>query len=346
MSVRVDPEFVKQSFASKGFTLLDPYDRASAKMRYRCAHGHEQLVSWAHFRAVEKQKSGSYRCPQCSGYRHNTESVRAALAKEGYTLLNEYSGAHSLLKYRCPQKHEHQISWSSFQQGHRCAYCDGQIVTHADVDRHFASRGYKLLSRYENNTAPLSFLCPSGHTHRISWCAFNAGQSCARCAQKIMPTQDEIFEAFQKKGFTLLTFCKSSTQYLRYICPEGHMHCMTWNSFKNGMGCGKCSSRMFDKSKPAILYYVRIEAKGHSVYKIGVTNKTVSQRFRDEGVRPTSIKTWLFRNGATCLRAEKMLLKGGKSYAFSGPQLLNKTKNTEMFSLDILGLDPYQRDEK
>jgi hypothetical protein len=55
----VKPETVRAAFEARGFTQLSPYKRSTAKIKYRCSMGHENLTSWNLFR------TGSG-CPDCA----------------------------------------------------------------------------------------------------------------------------------------------------------------------------------------------------------------------------------------------------------------------------------------
>jgi hypothetical protein len=84
----------------------------------------------------------------------------------------------------CDKNHRHSISWNSFQQGARCAYCDGKVVTHEQVEKAFKSSGYALLSKYENSREKLEFICDKNHRSSVSWASWQQGKRCAHCSTK------------------------------------------------------------------------------------------------------------------------------------------------------------------
>ena len=49
----------------------------------------------------------------------------------------------------------------------------------------------------------------------------------------------------------------------------------------SGKGCRKCTWGGYDCSKPGIVYYVRISHLGRYCYKIGVTNKSLKERYKN-----------------------------------------------------------------
>lgn len=93
----------------------------------------------------------------------------------------------------------------------------------------------------------------------------------------------------------------------------------------------------FDKSKPGILYYLRIE--GGTAYKIGITNYSVKERYRlDELDTIVTLKEWYYADGAEARRQEQKILKEYAYAKYTGSPLLYDG-NTELFDRDILLLD-------
>jgi hypothetical protein len=109
-------EEVRRSFEIEGYTLLDDYSKSEDKLRYICPQGHEYSMVWYSF------KNGC-RCPECAGKIVRHEDVESFFAAEGYELLSRYEGSDSHLHYRCPEGHQHKITWGSFKNGARCAHC-------------------------------------------------------------------------------------------------------------------------------------------------------------------------------------------------------------------------------
>jgi hypothetical protein len=95
----------------------------------------------------------------------------------------------------------------------------------------------------------------------------------------------------------------------------------------------------FDRRSPAILYYLRITKGSRVVWKIGITNRTVKERFVGENRSIKVVKEWRYKVGDTALKREQLILKQHKRHAYKGPALLKSTGVKEMFSIDVLGLD-------
>lgn len=108
-----------------------------------------------------------------------------------------------------------------------------------------------------------------------------------------------------------------------------------------GNGCPSCAASGFDIKKPAILYYLRIDRLSDKpVYKIGITNRSVSERFRDpdEKSRITVVESWNYDVGKEALDRETEILRAYKNQRYKGPKILD-SGNTEMFFEDVLELD-------
>ena len=101
-------------------------------------------------------------------------------------------------------------------------------------------------------------------------------------------------------------------------------------------GCPSCAESGFDKSKPAILYYLKVN--GGQAYKIGITNRSVNERFTNSDLQLIEIiKTWYYKIGSDAYDKEQEILKKYKEFQYSGPAIL-LNGNTELFDKDVLEL--------
>jgi ribosomal protein S27E len=173
----------------------------------------------------------------------NPEFVKATFEAEGYRLLNDYENAHKPIAFICPKGHDHRISWTSFQQGGRCAYCAGKAVKPETVWAAFEVEGYVLLGEYpEKSSKPIPFICPKGHRHQMSWSHFQRGGRCAYCTRHIVKPET-VVAGFAAAGYTLLGEYKKSSEPISFICPQGHRHQISWNTFQTGVRCAYCARR-------------------------------------------------------------------------------------------------------
>jgi hypothetical protein len=88
----------------------------------------------------------------------------------------------------------------------------------------------------------------------------------------------------------------------------------------------------FQKNKPAILYYLLIK---NEYFKIGVTNRTVEERFGDDMKYIQVLSIWNYESGLDAYNKEQELLKTHKEHRYIGEPLL-LSGNTEIFTKNIL----------
>jgi len=121
---RMDIKYIQKQFELEGYELLENnYTNNNTKMKYKCPEGHEYIMAWGAWQA-------GTRCKICSNKvrginrRHDINYIRSEFEKEGYELLEDnYVGAHTKMKYRCPEGHEHSTKWSKWDTGRRCPTC-------------------------------------------------------------------------------------------------------------------------------------------------------------------------------------------------------------------------------
>lgn len=126
------------------------------------------------------------------------------------------------------------------------------------------------------------------------------------------------------------------------VCPEHGDFEQAATDHLSGRGCSSCANSGFQRDKPAILYYLRIEDMTRTVYKIGITNRTVEDRFRPNDLSKISVlNVTHFDNGVDCYEAEQKILKQFDAFKYIGEDML-ADGNTELFTCDVLGLDDYK----
>ncbi len=232
-------EFVKQSFNKDNYILLSTeYINAHVKLEYKCSKGHEHSITWNGWRQGN-------RCPTCAGQTKPTiEYIKESFINEGYTLLTkEYINAQTKLDYRCPEGHEHSISWNCWQRGHRCYACFGSLKPTIDqVRESFEDDGYTLLStEYVNSSTKLNYKCSEGHEHSIRWSHWKQGSRCLICSGKVKLTLEQVRESFKNEDYILLSeeYTNNNTK-LKYKCSKNHEHSMIWINWKSGHRCPTC----------------------------------------------------------------------------------------------------------
>jgi len=139
---------------------------------------------------------------------------------------------------------------------------------------------------------------------------------------------------------------QKSTEKVEIVCPEhGPFWQLPLNHIKSShsSGCPGCALSGFDQTKPGILYYLAVKTKNNeTLYKIGITNLTIKQRFPNEDLkRIRVVKIWNFEDGKDAANKEREILKKYSRFRYNGENVLVGAGNTELFSTDVLNLDYY-----
>ncbi len=172
------------------------------------------------------------------------------------------------------------------------------------------------------------------------------GSGCPECAGNRNKTNLKfIEEAKILRGEVIdytFTLYKKSTEKTLFLCkvcgelfaqlPFNHL-----NKRYAGSGCPRCSPKGFNANKPAILYYLLDIITGW--YKIGITNRTVQERFGSKMKEIKVIQTWSFENGRDAHDQEQAYHKQFKEQRIINENFANVGGKTEFFVGDVLNLD-------
>lgn len=116
------PKLAKELYSIKngGLTADKILPGSNKKIWWICDKGHEWCTS------PNNRVNGGTNCPYCVGnVRLNIEFIGSKFEEEDCILLTkEYINSKQKLDYICPNRHEHSIRWSCWQQGNRCPTCD------------------------------------------------------------------------------------------------------------------------------------------------------------------------------------------------------------------------------
>ena len=171
-----------------------------------------------------------------------------------------------------------------------------------------------------------------------------AGQICMKCdiANKTKSVEEYLLEAAaihnDKYDYSLVNYTTNKEQ-IRILCPIHGEFKQRASDHLAGAGCPSCAEYGFQPNKPAYLYYLKITTDTNQVlYKIGITNRTVNERFNLTDLSKIEIvKQKLYENGQDALAWENKLKRKYKEYQYQGPDILS-SGNTELFTEDIIAM--------
>ncbi len=231
---------IEEALGFEGYILLTKeYINQTQKLEYICPNGHRRHTTWKNW------QKGS-RCLVCKNQstKISISSVKDSFEKEGYILLSTgYKNNKTKLDYICPEGHKHSITWSDWNSGgYRCPSCAGNIKLTIDIVKvDIEKEGYRLLSDvYENNTTLLKVLCPEGHEFETTRNRWVVGHRCPKC-YKGRINIDIIRQILDKEGYKLLSkeYVDAHSK-LKFICPRGHEHKISWSAWNQGQRCFYC----------------------------------------------------------------------------------------------------------
>jgi ribosomal protein S27E len=121
---RFKHEFIKQRFEEVGYKLLSKeYKNNKSKLNVECSEGHQYYVTYSNFQQGRK-------CPICvskilaNKQKISYDQISNIFKQYDYKLLVEkYTNNHTTLLVECSEGHQYYVTYSNFQQGHRCPIC-------------------------------------------------------------------------------------------------------------------------------------------------------------------------------------------------------------------------------
>ncbi len=207
-----------------------------------------------------------------------------------------------------------------------------EYISYLKVD----NRGFNVLEDYINSYTKIKHVCLEGHVWSAAPRNIRSGHGCPHCSGHIPQDYRQYLEE-DGRGFIVLEQYIHNKIKIKHRCSKGHEWSVKPNDIKNGSGCPVCSYHGFNPNQPAVLYYLSVS--NGKAYKIGITNTTVSKRYSNkELLNITLLKEWYFDNGQEAYSMEQAILKQYREFKYKGKKLL-KSGNTELFFLDVLGLD-------
>jgi len=149
---------------------------------------------------------------------------------------------------------------------------------------------------------------------------------------------EDVTASYSKK---VHWFCPIHPDAEWYVSPNQR------TSREEGRGCPGCAKTGFDPTREGRLYYIRVYDRVFgTLYKIGITNHSVSRRFLPyELEKITIVAHWYFTEGHRAHRKEGEILRLFEQSRYKGENVL-LAGNTELFIKDVLGLDPQSGEQK
>lgn len=197
-------------------------------------------------------------------------------------------------------------------------------------------------TKYIDSNTNITIICPEhGEFKQSANNHLYRKQGCSKCSGKYSYTTEEfIFKAnltHNNKYYYDHVVYKNNSSKVLITCPVHGDFEQRPNDHLSNRGCPHCSKNGFKAFEPAILYYLKVTVNsGQNLYKIGITNKTVNERFNlTELNKIEIIKQTEYLIGQDAYDEEQRILKEFKEFKYTGPAVL-VNGNTELFTKDVL----------
>jgi hypothetical protein len=262
-----------------------------------------------------------------------------------------YIGSTKAVTICCSKHGEFSIEPRVHISGTGCKMCANELMSstaEAFIAKALQVHGDKYTYSdilYRNKYSILRITCDEHGDFLQEARAHLRGSGCPQCA-KVLQSRRSNTEEFISKAYSVHsgTYSYQSAVYntgyeqIEITCKVHGSFWQTANDHLRGSGCPQCARNGFDKSKPGTLYYLKILDNNSIFYKIGITNRTVRQRFQNSELEKiTIVKIREFEDGAEAYNKEQEILKMYKEYKYIGEPIL-LSRNTEIFTIDVLEL--------
>lgn len=273
------------------------------------------------------------------------EAVEVHGTKYDYSKI-QYVNTYTKIIIICPIHGEFEQTPKSHLRGYQCNKCTreaSKLTTEEFITRAVKVHGDRydyLGTTYKDMKTNVSVVCPIHGEFTQRPYDHLQGRGCKKCGGTNPLTTEEFIERAKQVHKNKYDYSKSkyilNDIKVEIVC---HKHGSFWQSAHahlNGSGCSGCNQSGFNTSKPGILYYLKITTDDNQeLYKIGITNRSVNERFRLQDLQKIEIvKQRRYENGQDAYDKEQEILKKYKKYKYNGPDVL-ESGNTELFTIDI-----------
>ena len=204
---------------------------------------------------------------------------------------------------------------------------------------------------YIHNKLKVCIICPEHGEFPQEANAHSRGSGCPICGiNKLINSRRHTIEDFirisrekhgDKYNYDKVSYHNADTDVC-IICPEHGEFLQSPDVHMGGCGCQRCAKHGFDSTINAILYYLKIDINNEYLYKLGITNKTVVDRYSssDKCLFPYEIISEIsFDIGRDALDEETRLKRKYSDYLYKGEPVFTRSRCQEIFTHDILAME-------
>lgn len=196
---------------------------------------------------------------------------------------------------------------------------------------------------YKQNKILITITCPKHGDFKQTPHTHTQGSGCLKCRDESLTDTTETFITKAQKihgnlySYDKVNYIKSWNKVLITCLNCGDFK-QTPNNHLQGKGCKNCGGYGFNSKLLAFLYYLKVTYNNQVFYKIGITNRTVNERFGSDMQYIQVLHKIHYKFGQDAYNEEQRILKQFKDFKYIGPDIL-KSGNTELFTTNIFGYD-------
>jgi len=261
--------------------------------------------------------------------KHTLEWVERFFKEQGCELLErEYKNTSTPMRYKCNCGNISKIRYSNFRNGQRCMKCNGSERYSLEyIDRFFEERGCKLLGRYISAHTPVEYRCSCGNLSKISFTHFRKGHRCRKCGNKktqegLSHNYEDVKEYFLNNDCELLEETYINNRLLmEYKCSCGNISKISFDSFKRGHRCIKCSG-----NEKLTYEYVfnHFKEEGCILLEKEYVNTQYKMKYKCSCGNISEITFGNFKKGKRCRKCGNAKLSGKNNYKWIEDRLIVK----------------------
>lgn len=227
-----------------------------------------------------------------------------------------------------------------FHSEGKCLGCINKTIN-IDFEKKYGDR-YILLESSNSNLKPLTIQCRDCNS--ISLYSMRQikklKELCHNCGSYRTMNWDRLQKKLNSKYEHKFTFSKepqTTDKYIDAYCKETHKKKISYLLHKT-LSCECRVNYCFKYTKPAIMYYIKIEKENATYYKVGITNSNLKVRFASDFKYIVDSYILHYPSGKEAHEHEQFILKKyAESKLPKGIKVLVHRGNTEIFTEDVLG---------
>lgn len=269
----------------------------------------------------------------------------------------EYINSLTKVTIICPDHGDFEQVPSNHTRGKGCLMCGKVQMANAQrkTTKEFVKQANVIHNnkydyakvKYTKNSHKVTITCPAHGDFTQIPSSHLSGCGCNNCGIELVAknqtksTKEIIERCVEVHGsrynYSATKYINADTK-LNIICPiHGEFKQLPGNHCA-GQGCPACAVMGFDQTKPAILYYLKVTTDDKILYKIGITSRTVNERFYVNDLKKIEVlHQEKFMTGQEALDKETEIKRKFKEFQYNGPNVLS-SGNTELFTCNIFEL--------